>query len=268
MARHARILTYNHFSFSYDFGQTMTNYKLTIEYDGTAYHGWQIQKNDITVQETIENTLAIMTKETIRVHASGRTDAGVHALGQVAHFKTGTRISAEGFMAGLNSLLPDDIVITGCERVDDDFHARFSAKRKTYQYRIFNHPVPIAIGRQYAWHIRKKLDIQAMKEAICHIIGTYDFKSFEGAGSPRDHTTRTVFHAGVDMCEDEHIIFEITANGFLRYMVRNLAGTLVDVGLQKTSPESFKHILESKNRDMAGSTAPPQGLFLVNVCYD
>ena len=246
----------------------MKNLKLTIEYDGTAYHGWQIQNNDITIQETIEKALATMTKETVRLHASGRTDAGAHALGQTAHFKTTTGISSDAFTAGLNSLLPDDIVIISCKAVDETFHARFSAKHKTYQYRIYNHPIPLAIGRQYAWHVRKKLDIDAMRNAIAYIIGTHDFKSFEGAGSPRDHTIRTVFDAGIDITDTGYLIVEITANGFLRYMVRNLVGTLVDVGLSKTTPQEFKHILESKNRDLAGITAPPQGLFLVSVNYD
>jgi len=246
----------------------MRNIKLTIEYDGTAYHGWQIQAQDITIQEAIEKALSTMTREKIRLSGSGRTDAGVHALGQVANFKTDSKIPADGFLAGLNSLLPDDIVITACEAVDDAFHARFSAKIKTYQYRIFNYRVPIAIGRQYAWHIRKKLDVSAMQQAIAHIIGTYDFKSFEGTGSPRDHTIRTVMQAEFAEKEDGYLIFEITSNGFLRYMVRNLVGTLADVGLLKTSPDEFKNILEAKNRDLAGATAPPQGLFLVNVSYE
>ncbi len=246
----------------------MKNFKLTIEYDGTGYHGWQIQNNDISIQETIETALSTMTKEKIRLHASGRTDAGVHALGQVANFKTESKITADAFFAGLNSLLPDDIVITACEAVEDDFHSRFSAKIKTYQYRIFNHRVPIAVGRQYAWHIRKKLDVTAMQQAVAHIIGTHDFKSFEGTGSPRAHTIRTVITAEVAEKNNGYLIFEITANGFLRYMVRNLMGTLVNVGLAKTSPEEFKHILEAKNRDLAGATAPPQGLFLVQVSYE
>jgi len=245
----------------------MKNYKLTIEYDGTAYHGWQIQASDITIQETIEKALSTMTKEKIRLSGSGRTDAGVHALGQVANFKTNSRIPADAFFAGLNSLLPDDIVITACESMDDDFHARFSAKNKTYQYRIYNHPIPLAIGRQYAWHIRKKLNVTAMQQAVALIIGTHDFKSFEGAGSPRSHTTRTVINAEFAKTDNEYLVFEITANGFLRYMVRNLVGTLADVGLLKTTTDEFKLILEAKNRDLAGVTAPPQGLFLVNVSY-
>ena len=246
----------------------MKNYKLTIEYDGTNYHGWQIQANDTTIQETIETALSTMTREKIRLSGSGRTDAGVHALGQAANSKTDSRIPADAFFAGLNSLLPDDIVITACEAVDDNFHARFSAKIKTYQYRIFNRRVPIAVGRQYAWHIRKGLDISAMQEAAAHIIGIHDFKSFEGAGSPRAHTTRTVINAEFAETNNGYLVFEITANGFLRYMVRNLVGTLADVGLLKTSPEKFKQILEAKNRDLAGATAPPQGLFLVEVSYE
>ena len=246
----------------------MKNYKLTIEYDGTAYHGWQIQARDITIQESIETALSTMTREKIRLSGSGRTDAGVHALGQVANFKTESKITANSFFSGLNSLLPDDIVITACEEVDDDFHARFSAKIKTYQYRIFNRSVALAIGRQYAWHIRKKLDVSAMQKAAEHIIGTHDFKSFEGTGSPRAHTIRTVMHAAFAETENGYLVFEMTANGFLRYMVRNLVGSLVDVGLLKTTPEEFKQILEAKNRDLAGATAPPQGLFLVNVSYE
>ncbi len=246
----------------------MKNYKLTIEYDGTAYHGWQIQARDITIQESIETALSTMTREKIRLSGSGRTDAGVHALGQTANFKTESKITANSFFSGLNSLLPDDIVITACEEVDDDFHARFSAKIKTYQYRILNRSVALAIGRQYAWHIRKKLDVSAMQKAAEHIISTHDFKSFEGTGSPRAHTIRTVMRAEFAEKEDGYLIFEITANGFLRYMVRNLVGSLVDVGLLKTTPEEFKQILEAKNRDLAGATAPPQGLFLVNVSYE
>jgi len=246
----------------------MKTFKLTIEYDGTHYHGWQTQVDDATIQETIETALGVMTREKIRISGSGRTDAGVHALGQAASFKTESAIPSHGFFAGLNSLLPDDIVITDCEPVDDDFHARFSAKHKTYHYRIYNRPVPIAVGRQYAWHIRKKLDIAAMRQAAGHIIGTHDFKSFEGAGSPRNHTTRTVMAASLAVAENGYLVFEITANGFLRYMVRNLAGTLVDVGLGKTSPERFKQILDAQNRDLAGATAPPQGLFLVHVAYE
>ncbi len=251
----------------------MQNYKLIIEYDGTDYHGWQIQAGDVTIQAEIQNALSLMTKESIVLHGSGRTDAGVHALGQTASFKTGARIPAAAYVAGLNSLLPDDIVIRSCEPVDETFHARFSARRKTYRYHIYNRLVPTAISRRYAWHIRKQLNLSAMRQAAACILGEHDFKSFEGTGSPRAHTIRTVMRA--DFYEkanfyrnDDVIVFEIMADGFLRYMVRNLVGTLADVGLLKTSVEEFKRILESKNRDAAGITAPPHGLFLVEVRYD
>jgi tRNA pseudouridine38-40 synthase len=252
----------------------MQNYKLIISYDGTNYHGWQIQAEDVTIQAVIQKALTVMTREPIVLHGSGRTDAGVHALGQTASFKTGARIPAAAFVAGLNSLLPDDIVIRSCEPVDETFHARFSARRKTYRYHIYNRPIPTAIGRRFAWHIRKPLDLNAMRRAAACILGEHDFNSFEGTGSPRAHTVRTVvradFYEQPDFFEKTNniLVFEITADGFLRYMVRNLVGTFVDVGLLKTSVDEFKRILEAGNRDAAGATAPPHGLFLVEVCYD
>jgi tRNA pseudouridine38-40 synthase len=246
----------------------MTNFKLTIEYDGTAYCGWQRQAEDPTLQETIEAALSVMTRETIRVIGSGRTDAGVHALGQTAHFHTRTGISPGGFQAGLNSLLPDDIVIRSCEPVPEDFHARFSARHKTYRYMIRNQRLPAAIGRQYAWHIRKPLDIAVMQAAVRHIIGTHDFKSFEGIGSPRADTIRTVLNADVSKTPADDVVFDVTATGFLRYMVRNLMGTLVQAGLGKISAADVKAVLEARNRDRAGPTAPPHGLFLVSVFYE
>jgi tRNA pseudouridine38-40 synthase len=246
----------------------MQNYKLIIEYDGTDYHGWQVQAGDVTIQAVLQKALSVMTKEPIILHGSGRTDARVHALGQTASFKTSAKIPVAAYVAGLNSLLPDDIVIRSCEPVDETFHARFSARRKTYRYNILNRPLPSAINRRFSWHIRKQLDLPAMRRAAACILGKHDFKSFEGAGSPRAHTVRTVMAADVYKKEDGLVVFEITADGFLRYMVRNLVGTLVDVGLGKTTVEGFKVILASKNRNAAGATAPPHGLFLVEVCYD
>jgi tRNA pseudouridine38-40 synthase len=248
-------------------GTKMANFKLIIEYDGTAYHGWQIQADKPTIQETLEAALSFMTKERVHVIGSGRTDAGVHALGQAANFHTTAKISPRSFQAGLNSLLPDDIVIRSCEAVDDAFHARFNALCKTYQYRIRNRLTPSAIGRQYEWFIRKKLDVAAMNSAVTLIIGTHDFKSFEGTGSPREHTIRTIRQAVVSEGENGRILIDITADGFLRYMVRNIIGTLVDVGLAKISLEDFKNIVDAKNRNVAGMTAPPQGLFLMSVEY-
>jgi tRNA pseudouridine38-40 synthase len=245
----------------------LKNFKLTIEYDGSRYSGWQKQKNDPTIQEEIEKVLKTMTGEKVILNGSGRTDAGVHALGQAANFLCETGLLPDELQKGLNSLLPGDIVIKSCESVAETFHARYDARHKTYRYRILNRPVPCAIGRQYAWHIRKELDLDAMRRAVPHIIGTHDFKAFEGSGSPRSHTTRSVMKAHVSVEHDDYIFFEIQADGFLRFMVRNIVGTLADVGHAKTTPDGFNAILLSKNRDLAGATAPPHGLFLMSVEY-
>ncbi len=243
------------------------NFKITIEYDGTRYHGWQRQKNDRTIQDEIERAIRTITGQKVSLTGSGRTDAGVHACGQTANFMCETHLGPQDLFAGLNSLTADDIVIKGCEEVAASFHARYDATSKTYVYRIFNRPSPAAIGRQYAWHIRKKLDLEAMRTASVHLIGRHDFKAFEGAGSPRSHTTRRVFNAGLTKAPDGCLSLEIEADGFLRFMVRNIVGTLVNVGLGKLSPDDFKRILESKDRGQAGATAPAHGLFLKKVSY-
>jgi len=243
------------------------NFKITIEYDGTSYHGWQRQQNEHTIQGEIEKAFFTMTGEKTVLGASGRTDAGVHALGQVANFTCDTDLSPQAFQNGLNSLTRDDIVIISCDIVDESFHSRFDVKSKTYNYRILNRDLPAAINRQYAWFIRKKLDLDAMCLAVRHIIGTHDFKAFEGTGSPRSHTTRCVFKAKISEKGNGLIVIEIKADGFLRFMVRNIVGTLVNVGLGKTTSDDFKTILLSKDRSTAGATAPPQGLFLMNVKY-
>lgn len=243
------------------------NFKLLIEYDGTAYHGWQRQRQDSTLQGTIEDALLVMTKAAVNLTGSGRTDAGVHALGQVANFHCDTTLTPKAFLAGLNSLLPDDIVIKDCAGVDGGFHARYDAIGKTYIYRILNQPLSGAIGRHYTWWVRRPLDVEAMVAAVDHLIGTHDFKAFEGAGSPRAHTTRTVTRASLQPSNNGCLVFEISANGFLRFMVRNIVGTLVDVGIGKRMPEDVGRILWGKDRGQAGATAPPQGLFLVAVDY-
>ena len=243
------------------------NFKIIIEYDGTRYRGWQRQKKDVTIQGEIEKALGIMTAKHIVVNGSGRTDAGVHARGQAANFRCDTDLSPGSFQKGLNSLLPEDIVIRECRQVDETFHARYNVKSKIYHYKIYNHPVPAAMNRLYAWSIRKPLNIVAMRSAVSYIIGSYDFKAFEGAGSPRAHTTRHVMAA--DLIESDHrlLTFRIEADGFLRFMVRNIVGTLVDVGLGKTLPAEFKQILDSRDRTNAGATAPPRGLCLMEVKY-
>jgi len=246
----------------------LKNFKIIIEYDGTSYHGWQRQKNEHTIQEEIEKALLTMTGKKTVLTASGRTDAGVHALGQVANFTCDTTtLSPQAFQNGLNSLTKDDIVIISCDIVNDSFHSRFNAKSKTYHFRILNRNLPAAINRQYAWFIKKKLDLNAMRLAVGHIIGTHDFKAFEGTGSPRAHTTRRVFKAEIYEQDNGFIIIEIEADGFLRFMVRNIVGTVVDVGLEKITVNDFKKVLLSKDRSLAGATAPPQGLFLMKVNY-
>jgi tRNA pseudouridine38-40 synthase len=243
------------------------NFKITIEYDGTSYHGWQRQKNDRTVQEEIEKAIFTITGQKVSLTGSGRTDAGVHAYAQVANFKCETHLESRDLLGGLNSLTDEDVVITSCEEVEASFHARYDVKSKVYVYKILNRPNPAAIFRQYAWHVRKKLDLERMRAAMSQLIGSHDFKAFEGAGSPRAHTTRSVFKARLIKEEDGYLAFEIEADGFLRFMVRNIVGTLVDVGLDKISPDEFKRILVSKDRDQAGATAPAHGLFLEKVCY-
>jgi len=243
------------------------NFKITIEYDGSRYHGWQRQKSDHSIQAEIEMALEKMTSAKVTLIGSGRTDAGVHAAGQVANFKCDTRLAPAAFLSGLNSLLPDDIIIKDCERVATDFHARYDARSKLYHYKILNRSIPAAIGRQYIWHIRKPLDREKMGAAMAHIIGRHDFKAFEGSGSPRQDTTREVFAAKLIEEPGGMLIFEIEAEGFLRYMVRNIVGTLVDVGLGKITAADFKRILDSRDRAQAGVTAPARGLTLVKVSY-
>ncbi len=253
----------------FQWGISMTkNFRLLIEYDGTACHGWQRQKNERTVQGEIEKALETMCGRKITLNGSGRTDAGVHALGQTASFRCETRLTSEIFLKGLNSLLDPDIVIRECAEVPENFHARFDAKDKTYHYRILNRFLPSAIDRHFSWFIRTPLDTEAMRIAALHLMGEHDFRAFEGIGSPRAHTVRHVFMADLENQEKGYIVFKIRANGFLRFMVRNIVGTLVSVGLRKIAPDDFREIMLSKDRARAGATAPPQGLFLMCVNYD
>ena len=245
----------------------VSNFKIIIEYDGTNFHGWQRQKEDRTVQGEIEKALQTITGTRVILTGSGRTDSGVHALNQVANFRCETSLASDVFERGLNSLLPDDIVIKECCKVHDSFHARYDAKSKIYHYRILNRPVAAAVGRQYAWFIRKKLDKVAMRNAISLIIGIHDFKAFESSGSPRTHTKRHVIAADLFEEDNATLVFRIEADGFLRFMVRTIVGTLVEVGLGKISPDDFKKILKSKDRSKAGATAPATGLYLVEVKY-
>ena len=243
------------------------NFKITIEYDGTPFSGWQIQNNRITVQGEIEKSLSRILNQKIKINGSGRTDAGVHALGQTANFHAATSISCSDLKKGVNSIINGPIVIRKCETVHHDFHARYNAVSKEYHYHILNRSDPCAVGKNYIWHIKKKLNIDMMNQCCSLITGTHDFKSFEGAGSPRPHTIREIFSSSVEKQDKNRIIFKIKANGFLRFMVRNIMGTLVAAGLLKISPDEFKTIMEAKDRNIAGMTAPSRGLFLIKVNY-
>lgn len=245
----------------------ISNFKIIIEYDGTNYHGWQRQKEERTIQGEIEKALQTITGTQIILTGSGRTDSGVHALNQVANFRCETSLASDVFEKGLNSLLPDDIVIRDCRKVHDSFHARYDAKSKIYRYRILNRPVASAIGRQYTWFIRKELKKTVMRKAISLIIGVHDFKTFEGSGSPRTHTKRHVMAANLLQEDNATLVFHIEADGFLRFMVRNIVGTLVEVGFSKISIDGFSKILRSKDRSKAGPTAPAKGLYLIEVKY-
>jgi tRNA pseudouridine38-40 synthase len=242
-------------------------FKLIIEYDGSGFHGWQRQKQDRTIQETIEKALCRMTGHLVTLIGSGRTDAGVHAKGQVASFHTASHLDATVFLNGLNSLLPDDVRIRACDQMHEGFHARYDVSAKHYRYHILNRPIAPAIGRQFVWHIRKPLDTAAMTQAAGIFVGSHDFKAFEGAGSPRAHTVRTVTESMIQLAERGNLTYDIRADGFLRFMVRNIMGTLVEVGLGKRLADEIPSILASKDRSQAGATAPPQGLFLMDVTY-
>jgi tRNA pseudouridine38-40 synthase len=245
----------------------MKNFKLTIEYDGTRYCGWQRQADSPTIQAEIERAIGIMTRCPVTLHGAGRTDAGVHAFGQAASFHAETRLNPDEMRKGLNSLLPPDIAVADCRQVPDDFHARYWAKSKVYHYRILNRECRPAVGRNYAWFIHRPLDWAGMRRAAALLIGCRDFKAFESAGSPRAHTTRTVIAAQWQDEPEGRAVFQIEADGFLRGMVRNIVGTLVGVGLGRLDGGRIPDILASRDRRQAGAAAPPQGLFLMEVRY-
>jgi tRNA pseudouridine38-40 synthase len=245
----------------------MRNLKIIIEYDGTGYHGWQRQRGDITIQQIIEEKVVVITQEKIKLIGSGRTDAGVHAIGQVANFKTGSKIDERNLLRGMNSLLPGDIVIKSLIEVDERFHSRYDAKSKVYLYQIFNSSVPSALYRNYSWFVHFPLDIDNMKTAASQLIGSHDFSSFCASNNDTSDYIRNVINVSINQGKDGIIRFFIEANGFLRYMVRNIVGTLIDVGRGKFLPSEFLDIMKARDRNRAGITAPPQGLFLKEVKY-
>jgi len=242
--------------------------KMVLQYDGTAYHGWQRQRQEPTIQSVMEEKIRTITGGFSTLIASGRTDAGVHAFGQVCHFLTDSTIAPEALRKGLNSLLPDDILIKEVEDAPAHFHARYSAKSKVYEYRILNTPQPDPFLRFYSWHVPYKLDLGAIRECLTLLSGEHDFSSFRSSGSENMNPTREMILAELRAPEDGILRFFFEADGFLRHMVRNMVGTLVDAGKGKWGAEEFKRIFESRDRQRAGVKSPPQGLYLVKVRYD
>ena len=243
------------------------NIRLTVAYDGTNYHGFQRQRPPvIAVQNVLEAKLETVFGDSIELAASGRTDAGVHAYGQVVNFFTDGRIPVERIPLAVNSLLPDDIVVLEAADADFDFSARHSAKSKTYIYRIQRGSFPNPFTRNYAWYVGRPLDIHAMREALAMVLGTHDFTSFRASGGAPMSPVRTMYRAEIGEKGD---LLEITihGNGFLYHMVRNMVGTLVNVGLGRISVAGFREILEARDRKKASPTAPAQGLYLFSVEY-
>ncbi len=244
----------------------MRNIKLIIEYDGKSFNGWQKQPTKLNIQGEIEKAIEEITGEKVDLTASGRTDAGVHSLGQTANFKTDSQIPIEKIAKAINSKLKKSIVIKSAEEVDEKFHSRYSVKSKTYRYIINNSENGTAIYRGLEYHIPMKLDVKKMQEAVKFFEGEHDFKGFKASGTSSKSSIRTIYKGEVKQ-EEERIIIEVTGNGFLYNMVRIIAGTLVDVGLEKIKPEEIPEIIESKDRTKAGKTLPPHGLYLLKVEY-
>lgn len=244
----------------------MRNIKLTIEYDGREFNGWQKQPNKLNIQGSIERAIEEITGEKIDLNASGRTDAGVHALGQVANFKTDSNLPIDKFPIAINSKLKKSIRILNAEEVDDRFHSRLTCKRKTYRYVINNTTIGSAIYRYLETHIPQKLDVNEMSKAVKYFEGEHDFRAFKASGTSSKSSVRTIYEAKVYKI-DEKIYIELTGNGFLYNMVRIIAGTLVDVGLGKIKATDIPDIITKGKRELAGKTLPPNGLYLVKVEY-
>jgi tRNA pseudouridine38-40 synthase len=244
----------------------MRNIVITIAYDGTNYHGWQCQPNAVTVQEVLHKAVEKILDHPVKIYAGGRTDAGVHAMGQVANFFTEKKIELSNLTKGLNSILPRDIRVRDTHEADQSFHARYSAKAKTYVYCILNAQYNSPFLDRYAWHIHYSLNDHAMNKAARLILGEHDFSSFKKKDEVYKSTVREIFRSGFRR-KGDIIYFIIEARGFLRYMVRNLVGTLVLVGSQKITADEFSAILALKERESAGPTAPAKGLFLRRILY-
>ena len=245
----------------------MRNIKLTIEYDGKDFNGWQKQPNKLNIQGEIEKAIQNVTGEQVNLIGSGRTDAGVNAFGQVANFKIDSEFPIEKMATAINSQLKKSIRVKKAEEVSRDFHSRYNCHSKTYNYVIDNSEQGSAIYRNLSYHVSKKLNIEKMQKAISYFIGEHDFSSFKSSGTSSKSSVRTIYNATV-VKENDKVTISLTGNGFLYNMVRIISGTLVEVGLNNIEPQEIPKIIEAKNRQMAGKTLPPQGLFLINVEYD
>lgn len=245
----------------------MKRVKLVVAYDGTNYHGWQVQDNGITIEEVLNRTISELVQEDIKVIGASRTDAGVHACGNVAVFDTESRIPGDKFSFALNQRLPDDIRIQESCEVDADFHPRYADTVKTYEYNILNRRFELPSKRLYAAFCYYPMDIERMNQAAAYLVGEHDFKSFCSAGAQVQTTVRTIY--AVNVTKDADMVhIRITGNGFLYNMVRIIAGTLMQVGTGLMEPEQVKEILEARDRSKAGPTAVAKGLTLVEIRYE
>ncbi len=246
----------------------MKNFKLTISYDGTRYNGWQRQGNTKnTIQEKIESVLSVLFQKKIEIQGSGRTDAGTHAIAQIANFKIETELDKIEIRQYLNHYLPEDIVVTNIEEVDLRFHSRLSAKEKCYLYRLHIGEIPPVFTRRYVYTFPCSLDMDKMQQAAEVLLGKHDFRGFSSEKRKKKSTTREIYSVDINAIGDE-IQFIFRGNGFLFHMVRILTGTLIEIGAKEMETEQILKILDTKNRTFAGRTLPARGLTLVSVKYD
>ena len=241
----------------------MRRIKLIVAYDGTEYSGWQIQPEAPTIEMYLDKAIRELTGENVHVTGASRTDAGVHAYGNVAVFDTESTIPGDRFTFALNRFLPDSIVIQDSWEVSVDFHPRHCDTRKTYEYRILNTAVPLPQKRNFTWHVAGSIDIEKMKEAAAYIVGEHDFKSFCQTGAQVESSVRTIYSVEVEEQGENDLVIRVCGNGFLYNMVRIIAGTLLDIGQGKRDPMDIFTILEAKDRSAAGPTAPAHGLTLM-----